>query len=123
MLFGLASVANAVSGEPVLAAWLITWAVLTDKLDGTMARLFGASSRFGTEFDSFADFVAFGIAPATLFYVEVGALADWQGPKHHLLAACCALFVLAAAVRLARFNITQPPGADTYFYGLPTTLS
>ena len=75
MLFGLASVATSaaayvdhVAGRPsadqfVLAAWMVCWGVLLDKLDGTSARLMKATSAFGVQFDSFADFVAFGIAP------------------------------------------------------------
>ena len=68
MLFGLASMTMSAAGNFQLAAWMILWGVLLDKLDGTAARLMHASSEFGVQFDSFADFVVFGIAPAGLFY-------------------------------------------------------
>ena len=60
MLFGFASIAASAEGSYVIAAWMIVWGVLLDKLDGTAARLLDACSDFGMEFDSFADFVVFG---------------------------------------------------------------
>ena len=122
MLLGLASVACSASGRFDLAAWMILWGVLLDKLDGSAARLLNASSKFGAEFDSFADFVAFGIAPAALFYFKLESLGLLEGFRRSLLLATCGLYVLAVAVRLARFNVSEPPHGDKFFYGLPTTL-
>lgn len=132
MLFGLASVATSaaayvdhLSGRPsadqfTLAAWMVCWGVLLDKLDGTSARLMKASSAFGVQFDSFADFVAFGIAPGALVYYRVSALSI---PYNKLLLMIgVGFFVVATATRLARFNISEPPGGDKMFYGIPTTL-
>jgi len=101
---------------------MILWGVLLDKLDGSAARLLKASSKFGAEFDSFADFVAFGIAPAALFYFKIETLGLLLGFGHSLLLATCGLYVLAVAVRLARFNVSEPAHGHTFFYGLPTTL-
>lgn len=132
MLFGLASAATSASAyidhlngkdsteQFALAAWMICWGVLLDKLDGTSARLMKASSAFGVQFDSFADFVVFGIAPAALIYFRVSAL-DIPFNKPLLLIGV-GFFVVATATRLARFNISEPPGGDQMFYGIPTTL-
>jgi len=65
MALGITSAYLSAHDQFTLAAWMITWGVLLDKLDGSAARLFNASSDFGVQFDSFADFVIFGIAPAT----------------------------------------------------------
>lgn len=122
MLFGLASVAASARGEFALAAWMVLWGVLLDKLDGTAARLLHASSGFGVQYDSFADFVAFGIAPAALVYYRLQDLPMYQGPMQWALIGATGLFVIAVSARLARFNISDPPGGDQYFYGIPTTL-
>ncbi|MBU0551182.1 CDP-alcohol phosphatidyltransferase family protein [Myxococcota bacterium] len=120
MLFGLASLLASAQGSFTLAAWLICWGVLLDKLDGTAARLLGASSSFGAELDSFADFVVFGIAPAALIYHRLSP--SFQGDERLLLLLGAGAFVLANAARLARFNTTSPEGGDVLFYGVPTTL-
>lgn len=107
LVLGLASIWTAFSGDLDLAAWMILWGVLLDTLDGATARLLKASSDLGAQLDSFADFVIFGLAPATL----VAAGADG------LPAA--ALFSVATAVRLARYNTT--PSDPAVFVGVPTT--
>lgn len=122
MLFGLASVAASARGEFALAAWMVLWGVLLDKLDGSAARLLKASSAFGVQYDSFADFVAFGIAPAGLAFYRLRDLPEYQGPAFWALVATTGLYVVAVSARLARFNISDPPGGDKYFYGIPTTL-
>ena len=123
MLFGLGSVACSTTGNYTLAAWMILWGVLLDKLDGTAARMFNASSEFGVQFDSFADFVSFGIAPAALVLSSVRALPSFQdGLNEILLMVCCSAFVVAVSARLARFNVSEPPDGDKVFYGIPTTL-
>ena len=125
MLFGFASVLCSARGDFELAAWMITWGVLLDKLDGSAARLLNASSEFGVQFDSFADFVIFGVAPGALFYFLVNADPDaarWGGLASYGLVGG-GLYVVMTSCRLARFNISEPPGGDRVFYGLPTTLS
>jgi len=120
LLLGLASVTMSAQGDYRLAAWMILWGVLLDKLDGTAARLMKATSKFGVEFDSFADFVVFGIAPAALVYyllLNTGNYVGWQ--KSGLMAAS-GLYALALAVRLSRFNVMT--GGEDIFFGLPGTL-
>ena len=121
LLFGLGSVAVSVEGNFHLAAWLILWGVLLDKLDGGVARLLKASSSFGVEFDSFADFVVFGIAPAALLYYRVLHTGHLFGLSKPVVMAAAGFYALALAVRLARFNVTTSSG-DTVFQGFPGTL-
>ncbi len=123
MLFGLSSVAASAAGQYTLAAWMVLWGVLLDKLDGTAARLFDATSEFGVQFDSFADFVVFGIAPAALVFFHASAAGGaWAESLRPVLLAAVGFFVVATAGRLARFNISEPPDGDKIFYGIPTTL-
>ncbi|MCA9539369.1 MAG: CDP-alcohol phosphatidyltransferase family protein [Myxococcales bacterium] len=123
MLFGLASVAMAAQGNFELAAWMILWGVLLDKLDGTAARLLNATSGFGVQFDSFADFVIFGIAPGFFFYFRLGNVEPFTDSTGQVaLLGAIGFFVVASSARLARFNISEPPAADRFFYGVPTTF-
>lgn len=121
LLLGLASIVMSVEGNFELAAWMILWGTLLDKLDGTTARLFNATSGFGLQFDSFADFVAFGIAPAALIYYRLVGTSLYEGGFRTALIASAGLYVVALAVRLARFNITTDE-SDTVFLGIPGTL-
>ncbi|MEM1030695.1 MAG: CDP-alcohol phosphatidyltransferase family protein [Myxococcota bacterium] len=120
LLLGLASVVMSSQGQFELAAWMVLWGTLLDKADGSAARFLGATSAFGMEFDSFADFVAFGVAPAALVYFRLHATGDYVGSAHIALMLVCGLYVVALAMRLARFNIT--PGSATHFSGIPGTL-
>ena len=122
LLCGLGSVIASIQGDFSLAAWLILFGVLLDKLDGASARMLNATSEFGMQFDSFADFVVFGIAPAMLFYLLLAPDVAFQGANEAILWAASGAYVLATATRLARFNISKPPLGDHYFYGIPTTL-
>ena len=124
LVFGLASVAASQSGEFDAAGWFILWGVLLDKLDGAAARLLKATSEFGVQFDSFADFIVFGTAPAALVYYRLSALPEYSsGSNQVFLIAVTAGYVVATACRLARFNIAEPVGGDRFFFGLPTTLT
>ena len=122
MLFGVSSVAASASGDYTLACWMILWGVLLDKLDGTAARVFNATSEFGVQFDSFADFVVFGMAPAALVFFHAESSGAWAGDARLMLLAGVGCYVVATAARLARFNISSPPGGDKIFYGIPTTV-
>ncbi len=117
-VLGLVSIINAELGRLEQAAWLIVWCVLLDVADGISARLLKATSEFGAEFDSFADLVAFGLAPAALVLHFV-----WQtypGVIPRWIAAASAIYALFAAMRLARFNTFAPVEAG-WFRGVPTT--
>lgn len=94
-------------GPPVTQVMLLLGAVIFDLLDGATARALGVQSAFGRELDSLSDLVCFGVAPATLLH---HALAPTLGGAALLPAA---LIALAAAVRLARFNVwSEQPRAD-----------
>ena len=98
------------------AAMFIGFAVVLDMLDGRVARMTGTSSAFGVEFDSMADVVSFGVAPSILAF-EWALLGFGQAGW-----AAGFLYVAAAAIRLARFNIqTNAPGIDKrFFVGMPS---
>jgi len=95
------------------AAGAILLACVFDVLDGKVARLSGATSKFGVQYDSLADLVSFGIAPALLAFSW--ALRPYG--KFGWLAAF--LFVVCGALRLARFNVQSASGEVKYFKGLP----
>ena len=115
MFCGYACVVYAMRGEYETAAPFIGFAVVLDMLDGRIARLTGTTSEFGVEFDSMADIISFGMAPALLsFQWGLSALG-------RLGWAAGFLFVAAAAMRLARFNIQSGSGGDKrYFVGMPS---
>ena len=119
MLFGAYAIALASDGQFQLASWLVLWGVLLDKLDGTAARLCHATSEFGVQYDSFADFVVFGLAPAAILFFALGRTSS--GELNLLPTIVAALLIVANSARLARFNVsdTDPPGV---FVGIPTTL-
>jgi CDP-diacylglycerol--serine O-phosphatidyltransferase len=115
MFCGYACVVYAMRGEYETAAPFIGIAVVLDILDGRIARLTGTTSAFGLEFDSLADIISFGMAPALLSFAwglsSLGRLG-W---------AAGFLFVAAAAMRLARFNVQSAGGGDKrYFVGMPS---
>ena len=95
------------------AAVAILLAAVFDALDGKVAKLSGATSKFGMQYDSLADLVSFGIAPALLAFSW--ALRSYG--KFGWLAAFT--FVACGALRLARFNVMSPSGDNKYFKGLP----
>jgi CDP-diacylglycerol--serine O-phosphatidyltransferase len=95
------------------AAYAILLASVFDVLDGKVARLSGATSKFGVQYDSLADLVSFGIAPALLAFSW--ALREYG--RFGWLAAF--LFVVCGALRLARFNVMSSAGEVKYFKGLP----
>jgi len=120
----------AASGHFDAAARAIGFAVLFDGLDGRLARLMGTSSAFGKEFDSLADTISFGVAPAFLglawgvrsvLTLSAAALAQHLTAIGWLISF---LFVISAAARLARFNLqsSAPVGSPErkFFVGLPT---
>jgi len=112
---GYACIVYAMRGEYETAAPFIGFAIVLDMLDGRIARLTGTASDFGVEFDSLADVISFGVAPAILSFAwglsSLGRLG-W---------AAGFLFVTAAAMRLARFNIQHASAGDKrYFVGMPS---
>jgi CDP-diacylglycerol---serine O-phosphatidyltransferase len=115
MFCGYACVVYATRGEFETAAPFIGVAIVLDMLDGRIARMTGTASEFGVQFDSLADITTFGIAPAILAF-EWGLV-----PLGRLGWAAGFMFLAAAAMRLARFNIQSAAGGDKrYFVGLPS---
>jgi len=112
---GYACVMYAMRGDLVTAAPFIGFAVVLDLLDGRIARMTGTTSDFGVQFDSLADVVSFGVAPAVLAYAwGLSELGRWGW-------AAGFLYVTAAAIRLARFNIQTGTQTDKrYFIGMPS---
>ena len=99
------------------AAIAILLASAFDVLDGKVARLSGATSKFGVQYDSLADLVSFGVAPAVLAFGW--ALRPYG--RFGWLAAF--LFVVCGALRLARFNVLSAAGETKYFKGLPIPVA
>ena len=121
---GIASILLATEIHLETAAWMCLWCVLLDKVDGTAARLLRATSRFGSEFDSMADLVAFGLAPAYLVYTtgrHVWGLKLGE-PLWLLLVIGAGLYALLTAMRLARFNLDGHKPGSRHFEGLPSPL-
>jgi CDP-diacylglycerol--serine O-phosphatidyltransferase len=115
MLCGFTSIRAAEAGHFDLAAVFISVAIVFDIFDGAVARAVGAITPFGLQFDSLADLISFGVAPAILL---------WTWSLHDLgvtgwVLAC--YWLACAAYRLGRFNVTiDPQGEKRYFIGLPS---
>lgn len=108
------------------ASIAIGLAIVFDSLDGRVARMTGTSTQFGLQFDSLADVVSFGVAPAVMAYswgvrglhIIPGAGGQFVGD---LAWGSCLLFLICCAWRLARFNVQgMAPGGSKYFVGMPT---
>jgi CDP-diacylglycerol--serine O-phosphatidyltransferase len=115
---GLTSIRYALDAKWQHAAVAVVVAGIIDGLDGRIARLLKAVSRFGAEFDSLADFCCFGIAPALILYLW--ALRD-AGRFGYMP---CLMFAVCMALRLARFNASlesapKPAYAQSFFTGVP----
>src|ERR1700680_1719884 len=114
---GMTAIRFAVNGELQYAVFAIIAAGIFDGLDGRLARLLQATSQFGAELDSLADFVSFGVAPAAVLYL-------WTMATLHSIGwAIVLFFAVCCALRLARFNTqlaAEPaPWAAHFFRGAP----
>lgn len=114
LAMGFWSVMFSMQENYVAAAWCIVGAGLFDNMDGRVARASGTTSRFGIEYDSLADLVSFGVAPAILAYGW--ALQDFG--RFGVVAAF--LYVVSAALRLARYNVQLDADDERTFRGMPT---
>ncbi len=116
MAAGFYSIISSMNEDWSVAAWCTIVSIFLDMIDGRVARWTKSTSKFGIEFDSFADFISFGIAPAMMTYMLV--LKDYG----RLGLAIGFLYVLCAAIRLARFNLKSfgEEEPTPYFVGLPS---
>ena len=110
---GFYSIVASIDGHYEKAAIAILISAILDGLDGRIARLTGSSSKFGVEYDSLADLVAFGLAPGVLIFTW--ALRPFG--RYGWLAAF--LYVVCGALRLARFNVQITTVESRRFNGLP----
>lgn len=118
LCIGLSSIRLGLEGRYGMAVLAIAVSGVIDGLDGRLARLLKATSRFGAEFDSLADFLCFGIAPALLLYMW--SLQPW-GALGFLPPL---MYASAMALRLARFNAAldsapKPAFSYNFFTGVP----
>ncbi|MDF9408571.1 CDP-diacylglycerol--serine O-phosphatidyltransferase [Pelotomaculum isophthalicicum JI] len=113
LLLGVVALANTLSHNYTMSIILIILAALMDRFDGMLARRYNAASAFGKEFDSLADMVSFGIAPAALMYSSVAGNWSLAG------LVCFCIFTLCGGLRLARYNVSCTP---SYFQGIPITV-
>ncbi len=119
LALGLTSIRFSIEGRYELAVIAIAAAAVLDGLDGRLARALNGQSRFGAELDSLADFIDFGVAPAMLLY-----LWSLQEIKNAGWFACM-VYVIACALRLARFNVmiddpNKPKWMGRFFTGMPS---
>ena len=118
MCAGVTAIRMAIEHRYELAVAAILLAAILDGIDGRMARYLRATSRFGAELDSLADFVAFGVAPAILLYVWI---LDGLGSMGWI---CALVLAICAGLRLARFNAAlaanaSPEWQKDFFVGIP----
>jgi CDP-diacylglycerol--serine O-phosphatidyltransferase len=115
MFCGYAAIMYSMRGDLFAAAPFIGVAIVLDMLDGRIARMTGTASAFGLQLDSLADVISFGLAPAVLaFSWSLSELGRWGW-------AAGFVYVTAAAMRLARFNIQTTTQVDKrYFIGMPS---
>jgi len=110
---GFYAIVAIVNNQFYHAAVAIIIAAIFDGLDGRISRMTDSSSDFGLEYDSLADLISFGIAPALLTYVWV------LKPFGRIGWMAAFLFVICGVLRLARYNTKSPIIRDNYFRGLP----
>jgi CDP-diacylglycerol--serine O-phosphatidyltransferase len=115
LFFGFWSIVSAFNGNFRWAGWFIVFAGILDMLDGRVARLSGTGTRFGAELDSLVDVISFGVAPALLMY-----FLDFSSSGRFAWVLCY-IYVVAVALRLARFNVLSAGKPSTgWFTGLPS---
>jgi CDP-diacylglycerol--serine O-phosphatidyltransferase len=114
---GFYSIVASINGDYTLAAISIMVAMLWDALDGRVARFTNTQSAFGAEYDSLSDLVSFGVAPALLVY-------EWSLSDLGRIGWLAAfIYLVCAALRLARFNTQVGTTDKRYFQGLPSPAS
>lgn len=114
MFFGVWAIVMAYRGNFVQAAWFIVFAGVLDMLDGRVARLSGTGTKFGAELDSLVDVISFGVAPAMImFFLEFQSAGKFGW-------LVCYMYIVAVAIRLARYNVQHGTGKPGWFTGMPS---
>jgi CDP-diacylglycerol---serine O-phosphatidyltransferase len=117
LFLGFYSMVLALHHKFLTAAWLLFFAGLCDNLDGRVARYTGTASEFGIEYDSLADVITFGLAPVILLY-------SWSLASFPRLGwVVTFVYVAAAALRLARYNVQVTSVERRGFQGLPVPMA
>jgi len=117
LFFGFYAIISAIRQEFVNASWFVIIGGVLDFIDGKVAKFSRGNSRFGTELDSLADVVTFGVAPSLimfLYFLRVRGEWSW------LLVFG---FLFAGALRLARYNVKNPGPTKRSFTGLPIPVA
>jgi CDP-diacylglycerol---serine O-phosphatidyltransferase len=118
---GFYGIVAAIDKHFAAAGMAVFIAMICDTLDGRLARLTKTESAFGKEYDSLADMVAFGLAPAIIAYqwgvVRIAEFGRYWGRFGWL---ACFFYAACAAMRLARFNARSATADKRYFEGLPS---
>ena len=118
---GFYAIVASIDGNFERATIAIFAAMIFDGLDGRVARLMGTETAFGKEFDSLADAVAFGLAPAVVCYQwGVERIAEYGSAWGRFGWIACFFYAAATAMRLARFNARSATQDKRYFEGLPS---
>jgi len=114
---GFLAILSAFEGNITAACWFIILAGFLDALDGKVARISGGASQFGVELDSLADFLSFGVAPAVVVHaIKLSSLGKWGW-------VISIVYIMAAAYRLARFNLLADTEEKKDFLGLPVPMA
>ena len=114
MLCGFFAIVRAMAGDLPTACLFVLIASVLDGLDGKVARMASAESEIGQQYDSLADMVSFGVAPAAVLYSWAAPYAS--GPA----MICSSIFLSCVGLRLARFNIGGQEQGGPFYRGLPT---
>ncbi len=119
LLSGAIAVVTAFQGYETLPVYFLLAAALFDFLDGFVAKILGATSDFGKQLDSLSDLVSFGFAPSVLIFIlqQKELHMHFSFILNNLILYSSFLFLVFAALRLARFNIQSSGTSD--FIGLP----
>lgn len=117
LLSGFFSILSSTQGEFYKASLAIFLSAILDGADGRVARMLNAQSPFGEQYDSLADLLAFGVAPAILIYSFA------LQPLGRVGIGCAFIFTACAAFRLARFNVQIGEVDKKYFVGLASPLA
>jgi CDP-diacylglycerol--serine O-phosphatidyltransferase len=117
VVFGFLSILSSFEGDMTTACWFVILAGACDVLDGKVARLSHATSQFGVELDSLADFLSFGVAPAVIVHsIKLNSLGKWGW-------VISIVYIMAAAYRLARYNLMAEDEEKKDFVGMPVPLA